>query len=500
MELKHNKEKNATFLPSISNMYVAALANENITRDIPCLSKTMTVKEYMNHLRPGGIFYYPFALYSAGHAKNVGAKKAEKYNYDTCMISQKSDETFILGDSSGYQFGTGANKYPWSDPVEQKRVQIDTMKWLEDHCNASMTLDLPPWALMRNKEARKAGFDNFQNCFDATVGALETFIENRTPGATQFLNILQGETTDAMDNWYNHVVEYNKPEVYGDRAFEGFAFAGRQSYCFFSILRRLVKLRDEGLLNNGPVLHFLGSGKLNNAPAFSRIQQILREQTNSNLMITFDAASPYLSAANGKVYADIILQPDNVTFDYQALPGAQTNKYNVYDYVEGGKMADEIVRLHMPHGRGFIKKDIYGNESLWDNSPIVKDIRYKDIYTLRDAKQKEIDNGNDNGTGKMVQIDSLAYVVAMAHNVYVHIEGIRRMNDIFNSGEMKTRLPGKYDTLDSIIKQVFNSKDPMSILEQREEWLVSFTGRGRRVKAPISTDDTFGLFFSKQEK
>ncbi len=489
MHERHDPTKNATFLPSISNMYVATLANKNITRDIPCLSKTMPVKEHLNHLRKDGVFYYPYALYSAGHAKDYG---------DECMISKRDPEVFILGDSGGYQIGTGVTKYPWNDPIEQKKVQIETLKWLEKNCQYSMTLDLPPWALLRNKEARKAGFNNFQTCFSGTIGALETFIEHRVPGATSFLNILQGETTDAMDDWYDHVVQYNSVEKYGDRAFEGFAFAGRQSYCFFSILRRLIRMRDDEVFKDGTVLHFLGSGKLNNAAAFSRIQQMLREQTGLDIKITFDAASPYISAASGKVYAGIVIKPDDVTFDYMALPATTQN--DAWEYIEGGKMANDPIRLHMPHGRGPVKINIFHEPHLLTNSPVVKDITYKDFYVTKEVKKYEGTGKNRTlvGTDQKIQVDSLAYAVAMAHNVYVHIDGILRMNEIFNNGELGKRLPGKYSKLDNIIKLVFNSKTPLKTLEEKERWLTSFTGRGRRVKAPISTDHTFDLVFSKQ--
>ncbi|NJO60979.1 MAG: hypothetical protein HC836_22795 [Richelia sp. RM2_1_2] len=62
----HDPNKNATFLPSISNMYVATLANINITREIDCLVPT---KEKLNHLKNTGAFFYNWALYSYGHAK-----------------------------------------------------------------------------------------------------------------------------------------------------------------------------------------------------------------------------------------------------------------------------------------------------------------------------------------------------------------------------------------------------------------------------------------------
>lgn len=571
MEIKHDVKKNATFLPSISNMYVATLANDNVNRIIKCLGSTIEeIKESLNHLKSTGIFFYPYALYSAGHAK--------EYAEDKCMITKRDKNTFILGDSGGYQFGTGANDYPWDNKEKQKQVQLETMQWLENNCDAAMTLDLPPWIATRNKKAMKAGLVSYASCRDATLETLETFITNRTPGKVEFLNVLQGETEENWNDWYEHVIKFSDKKIYGDRAFEGFAFAGRQSYCMYAILKTSLKLLNEGRLDHGPVMHFLGSGKLNSATAFSRLQEMLQKRTGSDIMITFDAASPYLSAASGKVYSDISINTDEVTFKYRSLPGTtimvlpghedevlgkiihgtasvppkdgkpgkpgRSNKASKFDLVEAGRIYQGLPKagptdegIFFPGGKNCEKpvwlRDKGGNSSgamiqdkngerkelFWTNSPIVKNIKNKDIYTLRtktiSGKVEKLDeNGNviiKKGKPVMesaiidkysvVQIDSLAYVVAMAHNVYMHIIGIEQMNEIFNNGDWH-KLPKKYKKMDDIIKYVFthSTKEALEHIEENKDFLLGFTGKGRKQQAITTTETAFSSLFVKKER
>ncbi|NJO60978.1 MAG: hypothetical protein HC836_22790 [Richelia sp. RM2_1_2] len=434
------------------------------------------------------------------------------------MITSRDPGTFILGDSGGYQFGTGAVSYPWGDKAAQKEVQLATMHWLENTCDAAMTLDLPPWIATRNKEAIKAGLASYEDCRNATLDSLTTFIENRTPGKVKFLNVLQGETEENIEDWYNHVIKFSMKEYY-DNPFEGFAFAGRQSYCMYTILKTMLKLLDTDLLNHGPILHFLGSGKLNSATAFSRLQHELQKRTGSNLQITFDAASPYLSAASGKVYSGISISKEEVTFKYNSLPATVkmlvdiaggSKEIPAIELVEGilhtgefftGERANDPVWLRKNGGRSAGAIDIFHQPLLWTNSPIVKHIKNKHIYNIKtiDIIEEKITT-NEKGkkvkvkeaTGErrdLVQIDSLAYAVAMAHNVYMHIQGICRMNELYNNNEFK-KLPAKYGKMDNLLKKVFAlpKAKALQMLEEEKQFLLEFTGKGRKQKALITTE------------
>ena len=61
-------------------------------------------------------------------------------------------------------------------------------------------------------------------------------------------------------------------------------------------LRRLIVMRDEKLLDPGrDLIHYLGTSKLNWIGIFTAIQRNIRETINPNMMVTFDAASPFIT-------------------------------------------------------------------------------------------------------------------------------------------------------------------------------------------------------------
>ena len=75
------------------------------------------------------------------------------------------------------------------------------------------------------------------------------------------------------------------------------------------MLRRLIKLRDEKLLEPGrDVIHFLGTSKLELACLLTAVQRNIRQHVNPNMKVTFDCASPFLATAYGQVYTQHVHQ------------------------------------------------------------------------------------------------------------------------------------------------------------------------------------------------
>ena len=117
--------------------------------------------------------------------------------------------------------------------------------------------------------------------------------ETSRTGACKFLNVLQGENHADADDWYNQMKDYCDPKKYTDH-FNGWAMGGQNMCDIRPVLKRLVVLRFDGLLEKGihDVMHFLGTSKLEWAVLLTDIQRAVRKYHNENFTITFDCASP----------------------------------------------------------------------------------------------------------------------------------------------------------------------------------------------------------------
>jgi len=88
------------------------------------------------------------------------------------------------------------------------------------------------------------------------LGHLDYFAANRTPGKTHFLCVLQGNTPREADRWYEAVKHY---------PFEGWAFAGVMRRNMYEVCRRVIKMANDGLLQNKSWIHVLGTATLDMA-------------------------------------------------------------------------------------------------------------------------------------------------------------------------------------------------------------------------------------------
>ena len=129
----------------------------------------------------------------------------------------------------------------------------------------------------RNRE--RTGLKTFKDCLDGSLYNYEFFAKHRVPrgepGSTKFLNILQGSTEEDAEEWYRNVKDFE---------FEGWAFGGGLIVAkdMRYILRRIITLRDEGLLKEGELdwIHILGVGKIDWAVMLTCIQRRIRAHVN----------------------------------------------------------------------------------------------------------------------------------------------------------------------------------------------------------------------------
>ncbi len=163
-------------------------------------------------------------------------------------------------------------------------------------------------------------------------------------GGARFLNVLQGDNHTSAEEWYQQMKHFCDPAVYPDRHFDGWGMGGQNMCDVHLILKRLVTLRYDNLLQEGKHdwMHFLGTSKLEWAVLLTVIQRAVRKYVNPQFTISFDCASPFLATANGQVYFENVFE-HNQKWSYRMAPSADDKKYSTDTRKWGtGVVADGI--------------------------------------------------------------------------------------------------------------------------------------------------------------
>jgi hypothetical protein len=383
----NNSQKDyAVYLPAISTFYSTYISKQRYDKFVPDdrIPKGFDRGvEGMNFLNPEqGYFTYKHGLYSAGHAQ-LDLDKAIKQ--DSMIQERDRSNTLILGDSGGFQIGKGVIKFDWQDfkGKNANSVRDKILNWLELTADWSMVLDVPTWA-SNDLHRPKTGLNNFQECLDATVWNNEYFIKNRL-GQTKFLNVLQGNSPEECDIWYDAVKHL---------PFEGWAMGGQNMCNMPIILNRLLKMRDEGLLQEKNWMHFLGTAPLDWACYLTSIQRVLRKHVNPNLTISFDCASPYIAVAYGLAYT---------------VPSHRRDKWS-------------IIMEKAPDSKLLSGTD---HPFPWASS-IGDRLTMGDVCWYKPGMLNKV-----NKEGK-TSWDSFSYALYMAHNTEVHIDAVQRANRLMD--------------------------------------------------------------------
>ena len=479
----------AVYLPAISGFYVTQLqkmdANPSEWR---CPEGFEKGTQGMNFLDPENSYYhYPWGLYSGGHAHLDPVKSDER---EPMVQGRDRSKTMILGDSGGFQLATGVIKMDWSnakDPNDPARTEFcnKILTWLEHTADWSMTLDVPAFAAV-GKLSERTGLTEFQDTLDISLLNLDYFMRNRTPGATKFLNVLSGSNEENSKQWYDAVKHFSNKsfvqEAYGDenKTLEGYAFAGINMKHMYSVLSRLLDLREDGLLEGKDWIHFLGTGRLNWACHLTSIQRQLRKHDNPNITLSFDAASPFVNTAYGQTYT-----------------------HNEFRAKRFGYFMD----------RAFDNKDMKGSKMPmpFAHSPIMSRLTVGDICVLGHGDL------NRNGKECTTSWDTLSYALYMGHSVYNHITATQEANRLADmekhrtpshwknwkkvkgsrvSNETSPYVPGTILMFESFAEEVLdpNNTDARQMLEDNKEFLkeISFSDGS-------AEQSTFGALFETDE-
>lgn len=242
----------------------------------------------LNFLQPDALWRYRSALASS--------MSFAFHSQPNIVTHRNPASSWILGDSGGFQIGTGVIKgFRARTPEMVARrwrsssLKEDILRWLELYCDCAMTLDIPLWLRLNNKSP-------FQACSvelltDLTVENLQYFADHRGRyGQCEFLNVLHGTTDEEEEYWFRRV---------GDFDFEGWAIGGSVAGALDMrrLLRRILLLRDQGMLGGRKRrLHVLGMSQITWAVALTAIQRAVQRTAGHRFTVSFDTSTPMITA------------------------------------------------------------------------------------------------------------------------------------------------------------------------------------------------------------
>lgn len=442
-DLSKSADQYAVYLPAMQANSALKLVNPSTLMGGANRSVRIKAAE-LNWLEPDNRYWsYKWVLASAGHFA-----KEKKHN----AITNKSAATVVIGDSGGYQIGTGAlaelkEWLPLQDkPLEVMRlwrnssVRQDIIRWLDANCTYAMTIDMPLW-VGEPKHAKKSPFHHCteQQLLDLSLENLEFIMRERdaVTGA-KYLNVLQGFSSIKGDvagsmaseqRWFDAVKHYD---------LEGWSLGGDVGWRggIYRVLRRILLLRDAGLLAAPREwLHVLGVSQLTWAVYLSAIQRGIRANVNEGFVVSYDSASPYLMAGRFQKYTIPPKLGDNINdwvVQHELLPmgWAVANAVNIQPFPQSSPIASRF--------------------SLQDLNPRQSDFEIKTTDNLSDE-------------------------ILCNHNVYVYLKAFRAANEaVFKPDGVA---PVELKQAAQIIEGLFALKDWESALNAHKDSLQALLDR-----------------------
>jgi len=530
----------AVFLPAISGFYATYIGKQRDPVNGPYVDparmpaglKDMEMMNWLNSAK--GLFPYKWSLYSGGHA-NLDLNKQD---WSEDMVRNREPGTLMLGDSGGFQIAKGLWEGEWRDPTSpevvskiaelktrgvehvldlkpdgtakhdkngnKKYVKIDhvknyqnlldaaqkkreaVVKWLDGVSDYGMTLDIPTWVIHDKNASDKCGITTLEEAVAATKYNNDYYMRHRKGaknGGMKVLNVLQGANHADADRWYDTMKHYCDPVKYPDTHFDGWSMGGQNMCDVHLVLRRLVALRHDGLLQEGihDWMHFLGTSKLEWAVLLTDIQRAVRKYVNPSFTISFDCASPFLATANGQVYHHIDL-PHNDKWCYRMSPIADDKKYSTDT---------------RPYGQAVVADKLVDH---FDESPISLQLQMKDVCYYQPGMLNKI--GKEGKTSW----DSFSYALLMGHNVWMHLEAVQRANREYDNGSwpaMMWNQNGDHARFKDIVNAVFATADrdeAEAIIEHYDRYWMDIVGtRGFKGKKAKNAHSQFNALFEETD-
>jgi len=256
-----NKDKKFVYFPSLSSGNSKGWLTKN--RTLP----NGTTSRFYDDSYPKQ-FQHKYFLLSAGH----------NLTQTNLRVDMGLEDSLVIGDSGGYQIMTGALKWK---PELKDRV----LDWLEGNSDVAMNLDIPP----------RGNIFNFHDALDISYDNFKYFEQNRQ-GKTKLLNVLQGDTVDGFDIWYDKVKGFE---------FEGWGIGvGRNTY---GMLYAIALLIEKGEFENvkNEYLHLLGAASIKDFFIIGTLQRAFNKRFDNRVTLTTDSSSPNRATVFGTWYFDI---------------------------------------------------------------------------------------------------------------------------------------------------------------------------------------------------
>jgi hypothetical protein len=275
--------------------------------------------------------------------------------------------------------------------------------------------------------------------------------------------------------------KYCDPKQYPDTHFNGWSMGGQNMCDIHLVLKRLVALRFDGLLEKGihDFMHFLGTSKLEWATLLTDIQRAVRKYHNPNFTVTFDCASPFLATANGQVYCQIETE-DRSKWVYRMVPS-----------IDDKKLATDSTSF----SKAFVRE---GKHNSFLESPITKGLLAKDVCVYAPGDLNKI--GKEGKTSW----DSFSYAILMGHNVWMHINSVQEANRQYDNGKIPNMLVNEtFDRImfKDIVEAIFSTSDRSiadAIIEEYTKYWMSIIGtRGATGKKTVNASTQFNNLFEE---
>ena len=530
-DLTTEQKDYARFLPALSGFYATYVGKQRYDEyvgksRIP--SNFANGVESLNYLNSSeGAFTYKWTLYSAGHADLDTTKIVPK---EDMVRNRDRDNTWVLGDSGGFQIGKGVWEGEWKDPTSQfvkdkmadcvargteqrtvtntdkngkettKTITVDLVKeyqgrldmaqkkrdavlrWMDAYADYGMILDIPAWVSRSPAGALATGISEYADAAEATKYNNEYWMKHRT-GACKFLNVLQGENHTDADDWYEQMKDYCDPVKYPDNHFNGWSMGGQNMCDVHLVLKRIVTLHFDNLLQKGvhDVMHFLGTSKLEWATLLTDIQRAVRKNYNENFTITFDCASPFLATANGQIYIQNETE-DRSKWTYRMVPSVDDKKY-----ASDNRLFKNTV----------ISDGIFKN---FEDSPLTAELKVSDVCTYAPGDLNKI--GKEGKTSW----DSFSYAIQMGHNVWSHINAVQEANRQYDNGIVPKMLV--QETFDrvffrDVVEEIFaidNREEALAKIDEYSKFWMAIPGtRGAIGKKTVNASTHFNALFDVEQ-
>ncbi len=475
--------KYAIYLPALSSFYANYIGLQASKDPNKMISSSRMPNNFnfgvegLNFLdKKNAYFYYPYVLHSAGHANLANKDSTKEY-----MIRNRDKKnTLAVGDSGGFQIAKGVWEANWSNPADKQAMKYRkaSLDWLCDSFDYAMTLDIPTWIVKDQNARDKTNIKTHQEAVAASQFNAEYFLRNRT-GNTKFLNVLQGQNHADAEDWYQTMKKYCDPKQYSSNHFNGWGMGGQNMCDPELILKRIISLRDDRLLEKGvhDWIHFLGTSKLEWACFLTDIQKSIRKYHNSNLTISFDCASPFLATANGQLYINNVFD-NRQRWGYKMDPTLDNKKYS-----KDNRKFSDIVKQEKIH-------------KIFQDSPITQRLLASDICVYGQGDLNKI--GKEGKTSW----DSFSYTLLMAHNVWMHITAVQEANRLY---ENKISCPNmlvneKFNQvyMSDLVDEIFSSDTgkALSLIKKHNRFLMGLVGtRGNTGKNAINAQTNFNNLF-----